>query len=286
MSAEENWTNFVVFDGSYIPMAECWFKWFQKHPSPNLLKVGCMDSSSCEEASSWETQVKTPVEVLNELEPNSFLEGHNLNHPSRRMVRSQSKRSIKSGWPKDTYINMFHQMIWDTLKESQKGLLHLDVDALWLRRPDQHLKRILQEHPDVDIIASSSTEANPQDLVDKWGFVLNVGFILYRFTENVQSLFTFDLLPAQKQSCQQLLNYALDQKGCTWSGRNTTSRDQVGHCGKIKVVALSQTFVSRRFDYSYDAGDDMMPAIAHPDTGLLKFEGINRMQKFEEMNLC
>jgi hypothetical protein len=29
----------------------------------------------------------------------------------------------------------------------------------------------LQAHPDVDLIASSSRESNPKELVEKWGFV-------------------------------------------------------------------------------------------------------------------
>jgi len=37
---EQEWTNFVIFDSHYLPMAKCWFKWFQRNASPNYLKVG------------------------------------------------------------------------------------------------------------------------------------------------------------------------------------------------------------------------------------------------------
>jgi len=31
-------------------------------------------------------------------------------------------------------------MIWDTLQQRQQDVLHLDVDALWLKPPDHRLK--------------------------------------------------------------------------------------------------------------------------------------------------
>ena len=31
-------------------------------------------------------------------------------------------------------------MIWDTLEQRQRDVLHLDVDALWLKPPDHRLK--------------------------------------------------------------------------------------------------------------------------------------------------
>ena len=48
-----------------------------------------------------------------------------------------------------------------------------------------------------------------------------MGFILYRYTEKLQLLFDEELLSAPEPSCQQLLNYALDRKGCDWSGNAT-----------------------------------------------------------------
>ena len=57
--------------------------------------------------------------------------------------------------------------------------------------------------------------------------VLNVGFILYRYTEKLQLLFDEELLSAPEPSCQQLLNYALDRKGCQWSG-NAPRWDMMG----------------------------------------------------------
>eukprot|EP00435_Cladocopium_sp_Y103_P071223 s1130_g37.t1 len=292
---EQEWTNFVIFDSHYLPMAKCWFKWFRRNASPNYLKVGCMDPDACEEAEDWRRDLEGSVEVA----VSDVMESYDLDPVTAKVVQphgaiehwSRSQASAlqllrKENFPRRKYIHLFHRMIWDTLKQRQQDVLHLDVDALWLKPPDVRLKAILEAHPDVDLIASSSRESNPRELVEKWGFVLNVGFILYRSTEKVQLLFDEELLSAPEPSCQQLLNYALDRKGCQWSGNDTASTDRLGRCGELKVVALSQTFASRSVDLRYDAQNPSMPTIAHPDSGLLSLEGIKRMRKFRDMNLC
>lgn len=294
---EQEWTNFVIFDSHYLPMAKCWFKWFQRNASPNYLKVGCMDQKACAAAEGWHRDLEGEVAV------SDVMESYDLDPVTAKVVRPHGaiehwsrSRSHASGvqllrseekFPRRKYIHLFHRMIWDTLQQRQQDVLHLDVDALWLKPPDHRLKAILQAHPDVDLIASSSRESNPKELVEKWGFVLNVGFILYRYTEKLQLLFDEELLSAPEPSCQQLLNYALDRKGCQWSGNDTASTDRLGRCGELKVVALSQTFASRSVDWSYDDPKDRsMPTIAHPDSGLLSLEGMKRMRLFRDMNLC
>ena len=292
----DRWTNFLIFDGHYLPMAKCWFQWFQKSASSHPLQIGCMDSASCAEAELWRQNLESKVDsmsITNVLDDSANMDvsispggemrlvqphgGH------RQMIRSE--HSIDSGFPRSNYIQIYHKMLWNELSQ-KRSVLHLDVDALWLRRPDSNLSQVLQEHPDADIVASSSTEWDPKKIADKWGFVLNVGFILYRYTDRVQKLFEDDLLsvPRDQQSCQQLLNFVLDRKGCQWSG--SSDQNRVGLCGGIKVIALPQTFVSRATDLTYRQEDPSMPIIAHPDTGLLHLTGINRMQKFHDMGLC
>ncbi|CAE7772371.1 unnamed protein product [Symbiodinium sp. CCMP2456] len=300
-SAEiDRWTNFLVFDGHYLPMAKCWFQWFEKSASSHSLQVGCMDDASCAEAELWRQNLGNKVDsmsVTNVLDHSAIEATHmdvsisaggemKLVQPHtghRQMIRSE--HSAASGFPRSNYIQTYHKMLWDTLSQ-KKSVLHLDVDALWLRSPDSNLSQVLQQYPDADIIASSSTEWDPKKIADKWGFVLNVGFIMYRYTERVLRLFEDDLLsvPTDKQSCQVLLNLALDRKGCQWTGANLENR--VGICGGIKVIALPHTFVSRATDFVYTPEDPSMPIIAHPDTGVLHLTGINRMEKFHEMRLC
>lgn len=295
---EPDWTNFVVFDSHYLPMAKCWFKWFRRNASPNFLKVGCMDPDACAVAQGWRRDLHDAVEMA----VSDVMESYDLDPVTAKVVqphgaiehwsRSQGQASEvqllrrEEKFPRRKYIHLYHRMIWDTLQQRQQDVLHLDVDALWLKPPDHRLKAILEAHPDVDLIASSSRESNPKELVEKWGFVLNMGFILYRYTEKLQLLFDEELLSAPEPSCQQLLNYALDRKGCDWSGNDTTSTDRLGRCGELKVVALSQTFASRSVDLSYDPHNPSMPTIAHPDSGLLSLEGIKRMRQFRDMNLC
>ncbi|CAJ1373405.1 unnamed protein product [Effrenium voratum] len=309
--ANEPWTNFLVFDAHYLPMAKCWFRWFEQNASPQPLKVGCMDARSCAEARNWQAPLQSKVshmEVLNEVDTSLLTRRAEARGAAakralevksegtvlpRQMIRSEASEDAASQeagdgqWPRNNYIHMYHRMIWDTLEQHQRAILHLDIDALWLKSPDQYLQKVLRKHPDADIVVSSSTEANPLSLREKWGFVLNVGFILYRYTDKVKALFEEDLLPAKHQSCQQLLNFALDKKGCTWRSNDTNTSDTFGKCGGLKVVALSQSFVSRSVDLSYSPEAlPKLPAIAHPDTGLLTMTGISRMKKFRDMNLC
>lgn len=75
------------------------------------------------------------------------------------------------------------------------------------------------------------------------------------------------------------------------SCKDTSSSDQVGYCGDLKVVALSQSFVSRAVELTYDVGEEALselPSVAHPDTGNLsfRFRGAGRIQQFSDMNLC
>ncbi|CAE7368715.1 unnamed protein product [Symbiodinium natans] len=294
------WTNFLIFDHHYLPMAKCWFQWFKKSASARPLQVGCMDGPSCAEAELWRQSLQNKVggmNITNVLNPSQVeqtwvdmsisTEGEMKlvqPHPGhRQMIRSEV--STGSDFPRGNYIQMYHKMLWDSLSQ-KNAVLHLDVDALWLRSPDSSLARVLEQFPDADIISSSSTEWDPKKISDKWGFVLNVGFIMYRNTERVRELFEDDLLsvPTEKQSCQVLLNFALDRRGCQWSGSSLENR--VGICGGIKVIALPQTFVSRATDLVYNPEDPTMPIIAHPDTGLLHLTGINRMEKFRKMGLC
>ena len=292
----ESWQNFLIFDGHYLPMAKCWFQWFQKNPSPHPLQVGCMDGPSCDEAERWRQDLQDKVDsvsITNVVDQSTSIDLSISAHGEAKLVKPhgghrqmiRSEHSTDSSFPRTNYIQMYHKMLWKELSQ-KKSVLHLDVDALWLQSPDSSLSQVLQEHPDADIIASSSTEWDPKKIADKWGFVLNVGFILYRYTGPVQKLFEEDLLPvpAEEQSCQQLLNFALDRKGCRWTGSNLENR--VGICGGIKVIALPQTFVSRSTDLVYSPEDPDMPIIAHPDTGILRLTGINRMHKFHEMGLC
>jgi len=184
-----------------------------------------------------------------------------------------------TNWPSSAYIKRFYHEVLNIMQYTGSSVLHSDVDAFWTRNPDALLHQVISEHPDVDIIASQHFEPVPADVNSIWGFILNMGFVMFRNTAPTKALIQQDIL-ATDGNDQELLNHVLFAKGCSW----TEGDLKVGQCGDLKVVALPYHQVSREtvpLKFTHDL------AVWHPDTGRLRMmDAETRLTEYVHLKLC
>jgi len=245
------WSATVIVDSNFLPVFQCWHSAYRKSGSRTPVIVGALDAQafttlSVQLQSLWGdvSSAGERFQVI-DLSPDVGL------LPDGTDISPEPAPSLLEA---DISPRSFKRVFWKTMRESiagrPGGSLHSDADALWVRSPDDMLRRLVEEHPDTDIISQVSFGATWHHAFESWGFVLNSGFTLFRNTSAVLEMVDTFAAVNQTEFEQGVLNEYLLELGCAWGEPVTPdSRSaSAGRCGNLKVLALPAFEVSREWD--------------------------------------
>lgn len=256
-----NWTTLVLFDGTFEPVFRCWAAHLLRSVSRSPLAAVCLDADACGGADAW-----------------FHAWGSQLPAGSRRIgvgdlvENSQGVSLLAGDFSPRSYSAWFFTAVQKILAQRGAGVLHSDLDAMWIENPDTLLEHAVHRYPSADIVSQVRRGGLTRQAEKAWGFELNAGFILFQSTGPVLRMFEQELVPQMGREGpeQKVLNEHLLRRGCRWSA--DAEGFHVGTCGDMQVIGLPEQdvgypgrFVSHPFlGHSRIPGYPLIPGEHHP----------------------
>jgi len=281
------WNIFAAIDRNFIDVFDCWTKLFLASGSKMGLRVTTLDNDAREHVNSWE---KDHSRSLQGRGPASFshkaLALDLIQMPATNEVHA-NKYGLNFSMSPPRYVVEFWRGLDAGLNASSGGVLHSDMDEIFMRNPDQLLSMVLREHSDVDLVAQVA-QYKPTETAKDWGFAINVGFTLFRKTDPVVKMvrelraraeFYDDLVrnmssrddeSARKELMdfyeQTVLNVYLQDRGCEWIANDKHAMvAHFGQCGDITVAIIGDPYVNNLMGAAYMSKAERV--VFHPYLG-------------------
>lgn len=240
------WTAWLMFETNgtdgYKDIFQCWTRHYMRHPNARAragLRIGCLSDAACGIANDWS----------------------NSDEVARRPKLNISVQQVRddpvlSARPDYFYRRVYFDQIRQIMDETQKGVLHTDLDAFWVGNIEEVLAQVEDYYPTADMIYSVGNTM-PWAVVRDWGFSLCNGFALYRHTPLMQEFLrtvSYAYEHDEKLNDQGFINKVVWGKGCFWyeeqkvitSGAEVQLQTiSVGLCAELKIVVLPESMVGR-----------------------------------------
>ncbi|MBW2046366.1 MAG: hypothetical protein JRI96_16050 [Deltaproteobacteria bacterium] len=207
---------------TYLPIFEIWYNYFKQYRLPNFLAIS-LDKKM--------HSVLDDLGIKNIMLPmagfDKFL--------SKKIYNREEMSNLSDLW--DLKMQIIRKII-----NGGTNLLYCDTDAFWLKNIYP-----LVENSRYDISASISYHS-PLNVVEKWGFVLNCGFLMIR-SNTYTKIFIKELMEFLSEEPfyddQNGLNRFLLQNNTEWKKDSNVENEGYVKRFKIKIKAISDNIISR-----------------------------------------